>query len=177
MKNLIFFSFCLLSTLRVNAQILFVNQQVSGGLYDGTSWANAYVNLQQALATAQPNDQIWVAKGTYKPGDDNDRERSFVLHTGVSMYGGFAGTETQLSQRNPLTNPTVLALPLRRSFEIAGLNKTKLPEAAQLPAFRLRNLPVFRKFNIVNLSETGRKPLAVLYIKKALTCRKNHSKL
>ncbi|MEI6407820.1 MAG: hypothetical protein WCR52_00420 [Bacteroidota bacterium] len=109
MKKLFFLSFFLLFILRVNAQILFVNQQVSGGLYDGTSWANAYVTLQQALATALPGDQIWIAKGIYKPGDDNNRERSFALHTGVSIYGGFAGTETQLLQRNPLTNPTVLS--------------------------------------------------------------------
>src|SRR5689334_24327169 len=34
---------------------------------------------------------------------------SFSLKSGVAIYGGFAGTETQLSQRNPATNVTVLS--------------------------------------------------------------------
>jgi hypothetical protein len=40
-----------------HAQI-YVNASVSGGMNDGTSWANAYADLQMALANANPNDQI-----------------------------------------------------------------------------------------------------------------------
>ena len=43
--------------------------------------------------------QIWVAKGTYTPTTGTDRNASFVLRNGFTVYGGFAGTETQLSQR------------------------------------------------------------------------------
>ena len=70
----------------------------------GTSWKTAFVTLQQALTTATSGDQIWIAAGTYKPtqqagnGTEN-RDMAFVLKAGVKIYGGFAGNETALDQR------------------------------------------------------------------------------
>ena len=90
------------------AHVIFVNAAAhSGG--DGSSWAHAYNSLQAALtAAANPSntgDQIWVAKGTYNPGSG----QSFAVPTdNISIYGGFAGTETSLSQRNVAQNPTNL---------------------------------------------------------------------
>ena len=45
--------------------VLFVNKSVAGGNQDGTSWANAFTNLQDALAAANPlcTSEIWVAQG------------------------------------------------------------------------------------------------------------------
>src|SRR5512146_1311716 len=74
----------------------------------GTSWANAFGSLQSAL-TNPLCTQIWVAKGTYKPTTGLDRTISFVLMNGVAVYGGFLGTETLLSQRNPVLNETILS--------------------------------------------------------------------
>ena len=79
------------------------------GLHDGTSWANAYVGLQKALSVAVSGQQIWVAKGTYKPTTGTSRSTSFVLKPGVAIYGGFAGTETLLGQRQWSANATVLS--------------------------------------------------------------------
>ncbi len=79
------------------------------GANDGSSWSNAYTDLQSALAAASTGDAIWVAAGTYKPTTGTDRSVSFVLTSGVSLVGGFAGTETNLSQRDLGTNPTVLS--------------------------------------------------------------------
>lgn len=81
----------------------------AAGANNGTSWADAYTNLQTALAAAVSGDEIWVAAGTYKPTATTDRTISFVLEDGVGIYGGFAGTETALSQRNPAANVTILS--------------------------------------------------------------------
>ena len=87
---------------------IFVNDDATGA-NDGTSWTNAYISLQDALAVAVSGDQIWVAAGTYRPSTVGDRNASFVLKDGVAIYGGFAGSETQLSQRNWTSNVTLLS--------------------------------------------------------------------
>jgi len=86
----------------------------AAGVNNGTSWANAFTTLQDALAVAASGDQIWVARGVYYPdegtGQTNDnRGATFQLLSGVTIYGGFAGTETVLAQRNPSLNVTVLS--------------------------------------------------------------------
>jgi hypothetical protein len=57
--------------------------------------------------------QIWVASGTYYPqhiaGDGTtDRDKAFVLVEGVKVYGGFAGTETAINQRDTAKNDIVM---------------------------------------------------------------------
>ncbi|RMD96921.1 MAG: hypothetical protein D6816_18270, partial [Bacteroidetes bacterium] len=80
---------------------------------DGDSWATAYATVQDALADANCTE-IWVAAGVYYPdegaGQTNDnRSSTFTLKNGVSLYGGFAGTETALSERDVAVNITVLS--------------------------------------------------------------------
>ena len=65
---------------------------------DGITWAAAFKYLQDALATAQPGDEIRVAEGTYKPDRSEaglttpqDRAASFQLLSGVTLRGGYAG--------------------------------------------------------------------------------------
>ncbi len=97
--------------------ILFVDDSATNGLNDGTSWGNGYHHLQDALAEAAPNcaiTQIWVAAGTYKPDEGvlqipSDSDASFQLINGVAIYGGFAGTETTLDERDIESNGTVLS--------------------------------------------------------------------
>jgi len=89
------------------AATIFVKSTASGA-NNGTSWANAFTSVQTALAAAASGDEIWVAAGTYKPAT-TDRTFSFALKNGVGVYGGFAGTETMRSQRNPTTNVTILS--------------------------------------------------------------------
>ena len=79
------------------------------GLQNGTSWANAFsaAQLQSAINLGVP--QVWVAAGTYKPTTGSDRSISFAMKNGVTIYGGFNGTETFLGQRNWNTNITILS--------------------------------------------------------------------
>lgn len=79
------------------------------GANDGTSWNNAFTDLQSALSIAAAGDQIWVAAGTYRPTTGVNRNVSFVLKNGVSIYGGFAGTETSRVQRDYQGNVTTLS--------------------------------------------------------------------
>lgn len=84
---------------------IYVKAGPGGGISDGTSWATAFVSLDAALATGAPGQQIWVAAGVYRP---IDPANGFIMPVGVQLYGGFDGTETQLDQRNPALNPTIL---------------------------------------------------------------------
>ncbi len=81
----------------------------SGGTGSGLSWADAVGDLQYAINLARPGDIIFVSGGTYKPSrkanaltiiTPNNRDNAFVLKNNVKIYGGFAGTETSLSQRD-----------------------------------------------------------------------------
>ena len=79
------------------------------GANNGTSWADAYTNLQTALQTVQTGSEVWVAEGVYLPTADNNRDTSFNLPSGAQLYGGFNGTETSLDQRNWQAHPTILS--------------------------------------------------------------------
>jgi len=108
----------IVSVLRLSAATIYVNTSASGS-NDGTSWANAYTALQTALDAAVSGDQIWVAKGTYKPTQEEDvttdevLKYTFKMVDRVEIYGGFAGNETDVSQRSDYgdggANETILS--------------------------------------------------------------------
>jgi hypothetical protein len=84
------------------------------GFNHGGSWWSAYRFLQNALFTAQSGDQIWVAKGVYKPDrgpgiTPGDREATFTLKNGVSIYGGFPAGGGTWQSRDPNIYETILS--------------------------------------------------------------------
>ena len=73
----------------------------ASGARTGASWTDAITDLQTGLdyvCDTAPSE-IWVSTGTYKPTTGTDRTISFSMRNGLSLYGGFTGTETTLSQR------------------------------------------------------------------------------
>lgn len=81
---------------------------------DGCSWETAFSKFQDALMNTSAGDEIWVASGTYYPDEgegqsNDDRNSTFQLKNGVSVYGGFNGNEALHSQRDPSVNVTVLS--------------------------------------------------------------------
>ncbi len=91
---------------------IYVDKDATSGANNGTSWANAYTDLQDALGTATTGDEIWVATGVYTPG--LSRSDTFTLTAGIQLYGGFVATETTRSERDWDANLTIL------SGDIAG---------------------------------------------------------
>ncbi len=95
------------------ATVLYVNGATGNDSHAGTSWGTAFKTLTKALNAAVTGQQIWVAKGTYTPtalySPPDLRSATFLLVNDVVVYGGFAGTETSLPQRNWVTNVTVLS--------------------------------------------------------------------
>lgn len=90
---------------QLTAEVIYVKH---GAIGTGTSWENALGNLNQALDQAKSGDQVWVAQGTFSPTETLDRTISFEIPEGVELYGGFAGTENSLIERNFTLNLTTL---------------------------------------------------------------------
>ncbi len=150
MARITFFCSCLLVLLfalgEVQAQSTFVK---TGGTGAGTSWADAAGNLQQVLAQAGNGDEIWVATGTYRPTTctactSSDRNISFSIPSGVRVYGGFSGSETQLAQRNVASNPTILSGDIdsdgqrtRNSYHVVKLYRAAV--TTRLDGFTIRD--------------------------------------
>ncbi len=98
-----------------DAATRFVNANLNTGANDGTSWANAHQGqdgLQSALLASVNGDEIWVAAGSYRPSSNGTRATSFNLKTGVAIYGGFAGGETSVEERDWTANITILTADL-----------------------------------------------------------------
>lgn len=77
------------------------------GTKDGTSWANAMEDIQSAINTAKTTctntktpQEVWVKAGIY-----STKTAAIIMKDSVSVYGGFAGTETSLNDRVKGTNP------------------------------------------------------------------------
>jgi hypothetical protein len=86
---------------------IYVNAAATGA-NNGTTWPNAFTSLESAIAAFTTVNEIWVATGTYKP-TGTARTSTFTMKNAIKLYGGFNGTETLLSERNPKINTTVLS--------------------------------------------------------------------
>jgi hypothetical protein len=101
MKNVYLLFLTLFLTYSALSQpIIYVTPSGAGNLA-GTSWTNALPGsaLPNKLVSASAGTQFWVAAGTYKPTTTTDRTASLSIASGLSVYGGFSGTETALTQR------------------------------------------------------------------------------
>ncbi|RFS15423.1 3-coathanger stack domain-containing protein [Emticicia sp. C21] len=87
---------------------IYVNKNANGK-NDGSSWTDAFTDLFYLQETGCIYSKtIWIASGTYRPSQTNDRTVSFELKDQLKVYGGFAGNESTLESRNWATNPTII---------------------------------------------------------------------
>lgn len=111
--KIIYLFFTIIITLHTGLTAQPIRYVKPNGTGNGSSWANASGNLRSTLANATDGMQVWVAAGTYYPTScaactTTDREQRFEINSGVAVYGGFAGDETSLEERNWQNNPTYL---------------------------------------------------------------------
>lgn len=98
--------------------IIYVDDTATGA-NDGSTWCDAFIYLQDALATAEASGgtvtEIRVAQGTYKPDQGanvtpGDRTASFNLVDGVALRGGYGGcSAADPDERDILAHESILS--------------------------------------------------------------------
>lgn len=63
-------------------------------LLSGLNWNEALASIQKAIVSSNDSDEIWVAAGIYQ------EEKVLSIPENVSIYGGFSGSETTITQRD-----------------------------------------------------------------------------
>lgn len=115
--RLFLLSFFLFLFFHPVAQI-YVSADATGGSNDGSSWSNAFLDLQDAIDAVNADYQeIWIKTNTYRPNRDasgntapsDPRTKCFFVANYITIFrGGFNGTETSAFQANPIANPTYI---------------------------------------------------------------------
>lgn len=71
---------------------------------DGSSWATAYNDLNDALDAAQDGDRLWIAEGVYL----HRTSGAFNITRNIVLRGGFEGNEQFVSEADPETHRTII---------------------------------------------------------------------
>jgi len=89
--------------------VIYVDRDNTSGTETGMSWDAAFNTIQEGIdaSFAFGGGDVWVAEGLYNEPRDNDTG-SILMREGVQLYGGFAGTETTLVERNWNAHGTIL---------------------------------------------------------------------
>ena len=107
-KSINSFSIAFFFSTMTFAQVVYVDLDAAGA-GDGSSWTNAYTDLSTALMETTTGE-IWIAAGTYTPTTvAADTFNTFPVGEALSIYGGFAGTETSKDERVDGENTTILS--------------------------------------------------------------------
>ncbi len=127
----------------------------------GSSWEDATSELNDVLNTVPVNSdwfskaEIWVAEGTYYPSQTDVDETFELKKKKIALYGGFAGNETALEQRDFENNISIL------SGNLPGGGNTKtllIGDGGLVDGFTVTGASeraIYRCGNIVNCKITG----------------------
>ena len=115
MKKLLLVFTLTISVLGLNAQSTHRVDSQASGSNDGSSWTDAFTNLQTALDNAAAGDAIWIRTGVYVPENTDTITSVYSINKVLEIYGGFLGDENDLSDR-----PTDGSAPTILSGDILG---------------------------------------------------------
>ena len=111
---------------QAGAKVWYVNS--SETQWQGKEAGDVKTDIASALTAAAAGDEIWVAGGEFQVA------ATILLKDGVSLYGGFAGTESNIDERERVAdgqpweflNPTILAATTRiQILKQSNVNFTK----------------------------------------------------
>ena len=91
-------------TIFCQAQV-YVDANATGS-NDGTSWTDAYNDLQSALSLTE-SSEIWIASGTYYP-SMLDTATYFKFEAGHTLYGSLPSGATSISESDLSNSPTII---------------------------------------------------------------------
>jgi len=109
--------------------IIYVKQNNTQTIADGASWSTAFNDLQTALnynCNGIYPAKIWMAEGRYLPSLTGEREERFELKNNMVIFGGFAGNEANLIERDSTgaTHTTILSGELQGDNDSSNNSKT-----------------------------------------------------
>ena len=93
-----------------SGRTLYVSPDGSG--MGGESWSTAYKSILSCVEASDPGDMIWIKHGTY--------DESIWVASSVTIIGGFAGTETDISAETIQKN-SLKTIVSPKSFNSPGL--------------------------------------------------------
>ena len=110
-----------------------------GGVSSGDcdNWTTNACSLDYAVSAANIGDSVWVKAGTYGP---------IALVSGIKLIGGFAGTETLVSQSNPSTNVTTIS---------GGTSERSIISESSAPETILRGFSIVDGFRYDDFNENA----------------------
>ncbi len=95
--------------MALSAKVYYVSPD--GDNSDGTTWEKAFTSILEAQAKVESPAEIWVKQGTY-----NVTDTTLTIMNGISVYGGFAGTETSFDARS--TDPSLTILKGNNQYRV-----------------------------------------------------------
>ena len=88
----------LLAPSMVHAKVIHVNGSLNADpVADGLTWQTAFTTVREGVDATAEGDELWVAAALYL--------ETIALKSGVALYGGFVGTETNWALRDLTTQP------------------------------------------------------------------------
>lgn len=83
-----------------SSNVIYVSKTRGDNNHSGDSWADAKATIANAIENAPKGYQVWIDNATYT--------EPIELKDGVNVYGGFEGTESNISQRSAESYTTIL---------------------------------------------------------------------